>query len=454
LRRPDRRPAWIGAAALAGLVAILVLQGLAVTQSYLWAAPLICLLFVAVAVDIPVVPFVGAMLLIRVLTDDTGASNSRQSASVTLAALLAGVLILLAIGLFIRRQRGLKWIVIVALWLSFFSLVAVGTNGESLVSIREGIREASILAVAVIVANSNGRLNMPAVTRMVQVVAIIPALMAIDQLVTQSGVLINDEVRANASFSHPNSACLFFALAVIVSLWRYLNHGRNVLDLLLMIFFTIAAMATFSLGGLASLLAMCLTFGLLQRGGLGMKVGIWTATAVLVALFLASPLGSERVASESSTKFGSFATEASAESHSSLAWRFYKWETLLPEWEKSPLLGAGLGTTVTAEGESESRTAGVLPHNEYVRYLVETGALGLITLLVGVGVLIQKLRLRRFTVSDPGKLGIAIVVGLLIDALASNTLLYTPAAYAAALVIGAVLCTRPGRTPGPTVKAA
>jgi O-antigen ligase len=302
------------------------------------------------------------------------------------------------------------------------------------------------VAVAVIAYNSSGALNISIVTRLIQIVGIIPALLAIYQLGTHTGVLINGEIRANATFSHPNSAALFFALAVMASLWHYLDDGRRRVDAILGAIYAIAAIATFSLGGLASLLAMLLTFGILQRGLFGVKLGAWAAAALVVIVFLATPLGAERIASESSTAIGSYSYQVNSASHSSLAWRFFKWQALIPEWEKSPVLGGGLGTTVTAEGTSENKTAGILPHSEYVRYLVETGVLGLITLFWGVIILIRQLARRRSAVNvhDPGKLGIAITVGFLVDALAANTLLYTLAAYAAALILAAVLSSSTG----------
>jgi O-antigen ligase len=431
-----RGPLWLGL-----LCAVLVLQGLAITQSILWAAPLICLLVIAVAVEIPVIPLIGLLLLVRVLTDHTGSTTSRHSASVNIAVLIAGLLILVAIGLAMRRQRGITAAAAIAVWLCIWTAVAALSDGGSVVSVREGVREASILAVGLIAYNSSRELRISTVTRLVQVVGFIPAVLAIYQLGTHTGMLINEEVRANGTFSHPNSAALFFALAVIVSLWRFLSEGRHRIDAILGLVFGVATIATYSLGGLASLLAMLLAIGLLQRGGIGVKFGAWATAAILIMAFLASPLGAERIASESSTSLGNYSYHASSASHSSLAWRLYKWKTLIPEWEKSPVLGQGLGTTVTAEGTAENRTAEILPHSEYVRYLVETGALGLITLICGVFLLFRRLRRRRFTPDgrDVGKLGIAITVGFLVNAFAANTLLYTPAAYAAALILGCVL---------------
>jgi hypothetical protein len=433
------------------LVLILALQGFAITESYIWAVPLICLLAIALSADIPLVPAVGVTLLVRVLTDNTGSTTSRHSASLNLGGLIAALLILLAIGLLQRRRQGLVPALATWLWLGIWTAIAAASHGASTVTIREGVREASIVAVAVIVYNSYGKINVSTATLIIQLTGLISAVLAIHQLATHGGMLIDGEVRANGTFSHPNGAALFFALAVMASLWRYLALGHHRVDAAIGVVYGIAAVATFSLGGLASLLAMLLTFSMLQRGGFVTRFGVVGAAILITGIFIATPLGAERIASESSTQVGSFQVHNT--SHSSLAWRFYKWETLIPEWEKSPFIGSGLGTTVAAEGTSENKNAGILPHSEYVRYLVETGALGMICIVGGLFILFRALSRRHGAggISDPGKLGIAITVGFLINALAANTLLYTPAAYAAALILAAVLASPGADHYSPTI---
>ena len=101
----------------------------------------------------------------------------------------------------------------------------------------------------------------------------------------------------------------------------------------------------------------------------------------------------------------------------------------------------------------------LLPHNEYIRYLVETGVLGLAILLGALFLLIRALTRKRRTSSalDAGApnaptLALAVVAGCLVNSLADNTLLSSPTGYAAALIVVAVLAL-PGielqRAPSP-----
>jgi O-antigen ligase len=419
------------------LICVLVAQGAAITESYLWAAPLLCLLIVAAATDIPLTPFVGLTLLVRVLTDGLSSSTSRHSSSANLSAFIAVLFILVAAGLLLRRRQAAWPAVLAASWLSIWTAIAVHSHGLSALTIREGVREASIVALAVIVCNSRGALNTSVVTRLIQLAGIAAALLAIYQLATHSGQPLGGEIRSNGTFAQPNSAAVFFAVATMASLWRFLDHGRRRSDIFFTAIYAAATISTFSLGGLACLLAMLIAFGLLRPGSLRLKLGSCMVAVVIVAAFLATPLGAERIASESSTtSISGYGT-----SDTSLAWRFYKWKTLIPEWERDPIFGQGLGTTTTTEGTSENRTAGLLPHSEVVRYLVETGAVGFIALCAGIVMLIGRLARRRAIPGQSGAatFGLAITLGLLVNALAANTLLYTPAAYAAALILAAVL---------------
>jgi O-antigen ligase len=420
------------------LLVVLVVQGFAITQSPLWAAPLVCLLLVAVAIDLPLAPFLGLALLVRVLTDDSSSATSRHSAAVNISVLIAGLFILVAAGLILRRGQKFGPALLASFGLCLWTAIAVKTNGASAVTIREGVREASMVAIAVIVCNSRRVLTLAVVTRLIQLAGIVSACIALYQLATHTGQPVAGEIRSNGTFAQPNGAAVFFAVATMASLWRFIEFGHRRFDTLLVALFAGATLATFSLGGLSCLLVMLIAFGLLRPGSPRIKLGSLAVAAVIVAVFLATPLGAERIASQSSTNFAS--TGKREASGSSLEWRFDKWRTLLPEWEQNPVFGRGLGTTTLTEGTTEHRTLGTLPHSEYVRYLVETGAIGLAALLGGIFVLLR--RLRRIAASDPngaGALGLAITLGLLVNAVAANTLLYTAAAYAAIAIVAAIL---------------
>ncbi len=432
------------------VVCVMVAEGAALAHSYLWAAPLAGLVVIAIAVDVPLAPFLGFTLLVRIVTDESLSSALiRHTSALNLSGGIALIFILIATGLVLRRGEGLRFAAWALAFLGLWALVAAYYHGLSTETIREPVREASILALGLIVYNSRGALNMAVVVRLLQVAAVASAVIALDQVLTHTGIPINGEIRSNGTFVHPNSAAMFFAIACTGSVWRYLDHGRGRLDALLAAVFAAATVSTFSFSGLAALVAMLAVFGTVRGGSLRRTLGFYAAAALVVVGFLATPLGSERLAEQASTNLGaSHNTEVST---TSLGWRLYKWELLLDEWERAPILGRGIGTTVTLEGHSEDVTAGQVPHNEYLRYLVETGIVGLVLLLAVVVMLLRALARRRIASGDSTAiLGTAVLVGCLVNGLADNTFLYTTTGYAAAMVIAAALALPAGpKRPGP-----
>jgi O-antigen ligase len=422
------------------LLTVLVVEGAAVSHSYVWAAPLLALVVVAVAVDLPLVPLLGGVLLIRVLTDATlSSTTSRLSGAFNLSAAIAILFLLIAGGLMLRRRRGAGPALLVAMWLGAWTLVAIASQGASTVTIREGVREASMLAVALIVYNAPRTFTMPVVIRILQVAGAISAVVAIEQFASGTGVMINGEIRSTGTFTHPNGASMFFSIAAAGSVWRYFDHRRSRLDLLFAFLFAAATICTFSLSGLGALIAMLVVFGALRRrGSLKLMLGSYAAAALVVIAFLATPLGAERIANESETSLG--AGHSQQVSTTSLGWRFYKWGLLLDEWDENPFVGHGLGYTVTREGTIENVTEGSVPHNEYLRYLVETGIFGAALILAALGALLSALKRRRPSDrSGAAILATAVVVGCLVNGLADNTFLYTTTGYAAAVVVAAAL---------------
>jgi O-antigen ligase len=266
----------------------------------------------------------------------------------------------------------------------------------------------------------------------------VPALVALYQLVTFTG-----SDRPYGTFAHPDIAAIFFAIAATASLWLYLDSGRRRPDAVLMALFAAALVATASIDGLITLAAMLTALGLLRPGSLRGKLGPCAIAGVVVLAFFATPLGSHRIAKESTTNI-----ETTGEPNSSLAWRLHKWKTLIPVWEKSPIFGQGLGTTTTGEGAPGNPYVRKPPHNEYIRYLVETGVVGLTILLAALTLLIRSLvRRRRIpgtlaagTLNAP-TLALVVIFGCLVNSLADNTLLASPTGYATALIIAAVLAS-------------
>ena len=399
----------------------------------------------------PLAVFLGTTLVVRVLTDNLSSPNSRHSATFNMSGVIAALFIVVACGLLFRQRRAIVPAVLAGLWLVTWIAIAVGTHGASAETLREGVREASIIAIAVIVSNARGTVTALLATRLVQIAGTVPAIIALYQLASHTGLDVDHNIRANGTFSHPNSAAMFFAIAVAASLWRYIDNGRHRSDIVFTALFGAGLVATFSIDGLIALTTMLVLLGALHRGPPRFKLIPILTAGLVVLTFFSMPLGSRRVASESVT---SFAAAENGEPNTSLAWRLTRWRMLLHAWKRAPVIGKGLGTTVTEESVPGDKFAGALPHNEYLRYLVETGVLGTALLLGAAIFFVRRLVLQRRPAGtlnasfvSASSLALVIAAGCAVNATADNTLLYSTASYAAILIIAAALSL-------PSVKAA
>jgi O-antigen ligase len=383
--------------------------------------------------------FLSLTLLLRVLTDDLSSPDSRNSGNLNLSAAIAALFIAVAIGTTLRRRNATTYALLAVLWVGVWTAVAVATHGASALSVREGVREVSVVALATIVYGSFGRVTVTWSARLIQLLALAPAAVALVQLDSGTGMNVAGEIRSNGTFAHPNSAAMFFAIAAAASLWVYLDCGKRRLDAALTAIFAAALISTASIDGTITLAAMFAALGVLRHDSSRANLLAYSASAAVVLALFASPLGHQRVSEESRTTEGVTA-------YTSLGWRLHKWEQLLRQWEGSPVFGRGLGATVTETGIVGNLYAGEPPHNEYIRYLVETGVAGLALLLCGLGALTRRLvdlraaeNAARARPSNATTFAIVVLLGCLINALAENTFLNTPTCYAAALVLGAAL---------------
>jgi O-antigen ligase len=389
------------------------------------------------------VPLIGVALIVRVLTDDRSPVDSRYSGSFSLSVAIAVLIIAVAAVLLGVRRRCLPAFAAATAGLCIWIAIAVRTDGASAETLREGVREISVVALAAIAYNAADLFTPAVLARLVQLAVAAPAVVALYQLATNSGAEIAHHIRAYGTLAHPNSAAMLFAVATVVSMWVFLDLGRRRIDAVATALFAAALIATFSIDGVVSLVAMAVVLGLLRRGTTAETIACAAVGLLVLSVFLISPLGSSRLAGEADT---SLSAADQGETNSSFDTRLYRWKTLLPEWERSPVVGRGLGVTTTRESTASNSLNYLLPHNEYIRYLVETGVVGLACLAAGLCLLVRALLRRRALDRDGPRLGanaaplaLAIIAGCLVNSLADNTLLNSPTCYVVALVVVAGL---------------
>jgi O-antigen ligase len=316
----------------------------------------------------------------------------------------------------------------IAIWM----LVAWTHFGVGLGSIREALRLASYLAVLVI-AYRAAQAKPESLTAFLGMVAIIPAVVLIVGYVASWQPTLNVAGRAVGSFSHANAAASYFGITTIASIAQFWRTRRRLM-IVSGALSGVALVLTQSLGNIIGVaLGVALLILLNSQFSLARRLLLITLAAA-AALTLFFTLGaSNRLTELDGTNFDS--ALASGVSGNSLEWRVINWQLLLDLWwDKSPLVGFGLGSTSTA-----IMPLGAPPHSLPVQILVETGLIGFTAAVGLLAVLFAALRRRATEHRVEVALVGALVAFILLSGSTSNLIGYTAAGYVVFLIIGSIL---------------
>jgi len=422
---PTRRP-WPSLAPLAGFAGLTAAY---VSTSFgVVVAPQVALIAAAAVSGLALVA-VGAwaplvtLLSVRMF-GDVGAIVGHV-ATFAVGALAVAIVALALVAPLQGRGRSVLVTIYTLLALSV-GWAAVG-YGDASGFAREWLRLGSVAALAILALSVAQRAgSIERLLRIALATAVIPAFVALAQFGTGH---VAEQGRAYGTFSHPNAAGAVFAFALLISLALALRTRRP-LDWSFVLLFCAAVFTTRSLGSLAATMigVLALTHFRLR----GVKRGLLFAGIVgALLVFALSPIGAERVSELQSTT--SYSAAAQGHITNSLDWRFLNWHLLLGVWREHPLFGTGQSST-----REFVQPLGTLPHNEYVRVLVEGGVVGALVVAFGFLCLIRAVW-RRPSSTLAGSVGRALVIAVLVDGVADNLFNYTPAIYLVAVGIGLAL---------------
>lgn len=279
----------------------------------------------------------------------------------------------------------------------------------------------SIFAIARSIVDKTDALNLASA---ISSVGVFSALFSIWQFLTNAGMQIEGIYRSPGLMAHPNSAALLYGSSIILLLTIEVSSPSFIrfTKITILIF---ALIFTFSVSGI---LITILGFLLQDRfKGKARKTSLFEFLLYCAAFFAAFkffPQLSERA--NTYTQTNKFQTQTEG---NSLEWRFARWQEIINYWEKAPFFGQGYGSTTNG-----AMLSGYMPHNEYIRVLVEVGLIGLVLASIAVVVLYTRLRSKNqtsFTICAK-----TLVLMSAISALTENTFLYTVHAYILAAIIG------------------
>jgi O-antigen ligase len=339
------------------------------------------------------------------------------------------------------------WILVEGLWVVLLPLGGLGLDGAYLSdSLREWIRLASWGVVYFLILQLKGRIPPEQVITTLFWSLLIPLTVALLQIVAPSvlfgelsmngdsaNAIAEESSRIHGTMGHPNGLATHIFLFIGLTWWK-LGQAKARLPWLLLlgvlVFFFVGTKALFSLMMLAVFFAVLL----IPRLSLLNLVGTIAVFGVVIALFGSTEFGQERLGSIAQTPLLNPDIDISRAillqqgDNNSFNWRIAQWYMLLGRWQDYPILGHGLGLSVQVAGN------GFLPHNDYIRFLVEGGIVGLATtlsLFVAQGV--RLMQFMQSTAKNSAKHSLslfmlamlfAILVGMLTENIWGHTMLF------------------------------
>ncbi|GAA6616699.1 O-antigen ligase family protein [Scytonema sp. NUACC26] len=338
------------------------------------------------------------------------------------------------------------WVALQGLWVILLPLGGLGLDGSYLLgSVREWLRLFTWLMVYLLVMQLQDKVHPNQVVSSLFFGLMVPLTAATMQtflpLSLLPPILVNMATdptggsvsRINGTLGHPNTFATFLLLFIGLTFWKQ-QQARYRLPWLLLLgaiaFFFVGTKALFSLMMLATFIFVLLVPKLNIPNLLGGVV----LFAIVIGLFTSTEFGQERLASIMATPLLnpdmdiSRAILLSQGDGNSFNWRLAQWTYLLGQWQNFPWLGFGLGIS-----DSVSQN-GLLPHNDYVRALIEGGIVGMVTFLTFLSsYVVRLLQLIRSAPSGSSQRSfcqmllavfLAIPVGMITENIWSHTTLF------------------------------
>lgn len=321
----------------------------------------------------------------------------------------------------------LGWTIFQSLWLILMPLDALGFDATYLLeSIREWLRILLWPTAYFLTMQLKGKISPKRVLSLLLLAIPFPLLIACYQL--QAGV-----VRVNSTFAHANAFASFLLLFMGLVWWKSKNSTYFkwlwILLLGVLSFFLISTKALFIL----MMLLVSISVIVIPMLSLRSVIISLLCFSLIIGLFSSTDYGKSRLESIGNTPLlnpeisidrGILLSESD---HNSFNWRLSHWNIVLKSWEKYPVLGYGLGLS------KQSIDSKYLPHNDYIRALIEGGIFGFFTyLLIWVMYLIRSVHLIHSSTTKSHRdlclvifaIYISVLVGMITENIWSHTVFF------------------------------
>ena len=319
------------------------------------------------------------------------------------AASLAGTIVIACTLLYWYFRRKIEvpilarifagWLIINAVFVGV-ALLHFGSAG--FIAVKEWIRLVSIFAVFLFSYNCI-RTAKDNFLNVLFLALPIPLIVTIHQIFTGGGRVIQTIPRVFGTFVHPNHLAAFLVLFFALTWYMLIVSKRKVLLAILLFTEAFALVFTVTFGGYIVFLIIASLLFASRLAPRRLKILLCCAVAVFIITFLWTPqcrrkasLFKPGVAAATLQKatpvviIETFGVPVPSDApKDSFSWRLENWGRLYKVWEKRPFIGWGLQMSAAVNPYISSKTQkGYAPHNDYLKFLVETGLVGLLGYLL------------------------------------------------------------------------
>ena len=342
------------------------------------------------------------------------------------------------------------WVGLQGLWVILVPLGGLGHDASCAICLSYGIREwvrlFSWLMVYLLIMQLKGRVPATKVVSILFLSLALPLSAAFLQSVLPPSLIpsflaprgvawtdIEGASRINGTLGHPNVFATFLIFFLGLTYWKLEHSHRRWPWLILLSTLVGLIVSTKALVGLAMTATLLLALVVPRITLLRLTGSILLIVAIII-VFASTEFGRERLALVGSIPILNPDIDVSRaillrqSTTNSFYWRLELWTQLLEAWHHSPILGYGLNTSRFAN------PVGATPHNDYLRALVDTGVVGLVSFLGFLGGCL--FRLIKLSISVPKRSSqeklcivliailISMTVGMFTDNVWSHTTLF------------------------------
>ena len=267
-------------------------------------------------------------------------------------------------------------------WLAsllFSVYIAWSTFGSKggLLAIRDWVRISSFFVIYCLMFTLVNNFDYRKIVNYLFIAIVVPLGFAYYQIFSRTGFAIANVNRIYGTFGHPNVFGSFLVLFITLTLCK-IRDGKNMLLWIgILLLELVALINVYAMGVMIMLLVAASVFVLLNTRKRFQRMLIFGIIGLALVSFIFSSSGQKRL-SEVKRAINIRGSLQGREASNSMEWRIKRWSLLIQKWPAKPLVGYGLNTSSSLVLPNEWPNE---PHNDAVRFLVETGIIGLIIYL-------------------------------------------------------------------------